>query len=110
VIALLAAGGAGYAISEVQSAKDDSDESSEAANSVRADLEVIREQVDDLEGQLNQTADASTLSQLQDDQAALDKQVKQLERQSEEAGSDDRLTTRLDDLEQRVEDLEQDSN
>jgi hypothetical protein len=110
VIALLAAGGAGYAISEVENTKDENREGNQAVSALRADLEVLREQLDDLEGQVEQAADASTQSRIQDQLGALDKQVKQLERQADESGSDDRLTERLDGLEERVDELEQDSN
>jgi len=114
VIAIAAAGAAGYAISEVENTKDENREGNQAVNALRADLEVLREQVtgrlDDLEGRVGDAADASTQRKLQDDLDALEKQVKQLDEQNDGAAGADNLGTRLDDLEQRVEDLEQDSN
>jgi len=110
VIALLAVGGAGYAISEVENTKDENRDDDQSVSALRADLEVVREQVTDLEGRVDDAADASTQSQIQDQVEALDKQVKQLERQSDEGGSDEQLANRLDDLEQRVEDLEEESS
>jgi hypothetical protein len=61
VIALLAAGGAGYAISEVENAKDENREDDQAVNTLRADLEVLREQVsvDDLEQRIEDLEDDS---------------------------------------------------
>jgi hypothetical protein len=108
-----AAAGAAYSIMEVEDTKDESrEEASEAVNSLRADLEVLREQlterVDTLEGRVDNAADAETQRKLQQDLDALDKRVKELDQQ--DSGTPDNLTTRVDDLEQRVEDLEQDSN
>ena len=51
MLALLAAGGAGYAISEVEDAKDKNKEGNQAVNSLRADFEVFREQVNDRDRQ-----------------------------------------------------------
>ena len=113
VIALLAVGGAGYAISEVENTKDENREGNQAVNALRADLEVFREQVTDrldtVEGRVDDAADARTQRELQDELDALDKRVKQLDQQSDSGDTDD-LTTRIDDLEQRVEDLEEESN
>ena len=107
VIALLAVGGAVYAILQAEDAKDENKQGNQAVNSLRADVEVFREQttqrLDDLESQVGSAADAQTVSKVQDDLAALDKKVKDLEDQSGTSG----LSNRIDDLEQRVEDLEQ---
>ena len=106
VIALAAAGAAVYGIVQANDAKDENQQGNKAVNSLRADLEVFREQttqrLDDLENKVETTADAQTLSKAQDDIAALDKKVKDLEDQS---GTGD-LSNRLDDLENRVDDLE----
>lgn len=116
VIALLAVGGAGYAISEIENTKDENREGSQTAKQLSADLEVLREQVTDhrdrldtVESRVDDAADARTQRELQDELDALDKRVKQLDQQSDDGGTD-ALTTRIDDLEQRVEDLEEDSN
>ena len=113
VIALLAAGGAGYAISEVESAKDENREDDRAVNTLRADLEVLREQVtdrlDEVEGQAQDAADATTQRRLENEIEGLDKRVQRLDQQSG-GGDTDALQNRVDDLEQRVEDVEQDSN
>jgi uncharacterized protein HemX len=109
LIAVLAAGAAGYAISEIENTKDENREGNQAVNSLRADLEVFREQtterLDGLEDRVENTADASELRQIQDDVDALEKQLDQ----QDDGGSDD-LQQQLDDLEQRVQDLEDDSN
>ena len=106
VIALAAAGAAVYGIVQANDAKDENQQGNKAVNSLRADLEVFREQttqrLDDLENKVETSADAQTLSKAQDDIAALDKKVKDLEDQS---GTGD-LSNRLDDLENRVDDLE----
>ena len=113
VIALLAAAGAGYAISEVENAKDENREDDQAVNTLRADLEVLREQVTDrlgkVEGQVGDAADATTQRRLENEIEGLDKRVQQLDEQSD-GGDTDALQNRVDDLEQRVEDLAQDSN
>jgi peptidoglycan hydrolase CwlO-like protein len=113
VIAIAAAGAAGYAISEIENTKDDNREGNQAVSALRADLEVLREQVtdrlDDVEGRVDEAADASDQRKLQDDLDALDKRVKQLDQKSDDGGADG-LATRIDDLEQRVDELEQDSN
>ena len=107
VLALAAAVAAGYAISEIEDTKDQNREGNQAVNSLRADLEVFREQVtqrlDSVENQVENAAGSEDLSKAQDDIAALDKKVKDLEDQS---GSSN-LSNRIDDLEQRVDDLEQ---
>ncbi len=107
VLALAAAGAAVYGIVQAQDAKVENVQGNKAVNSLRGDLEVFREQtpqrLDDLENKVETTADAQTLSKVQDDVAALDKKVKDLEDQS---GTGD-LSNRLDDLENRVDDLEQ---
>ncbi len=109
LIAVLAAGAAGYAISEIENTKDENREGNQAVNSLRADLEVFREQaterLDGLEDRVENTSSASDVRKLQDDLDALEKRVDQQD------GSDtDGLRQRLDDLEQRVDDLEQESN
>lgn len=113
VIALLAVGGAGYAISEIENTKDENREGNQTVKQLSADLEVLREQVTDrldtVESRVDDAADARTQRELQDELDALDKRVKQLDQQSDDGGTD-ALTTRVDDLEQRVEDLEEDSN
>jgi len=107
VLAVAAAAAAAYGIIEAQDAKDENKEGNQAVNSLRADVEVFREQttqrLDSLENDVETAADAQTLTKVQDDLAALDKKVKELEDQS--GGSD--LSNQIDDLEQRVEDLEQ---
>jgi hypothetical protein len=112
VVAVAAAGAAGYAISEVEDAKDENREGSQAVNSLRADLEVFREQtterLDALESQTQNIADASTQRKLQDDLDALEKKVNQLDQQS--GGGSGEIQQQLDDLEQRVDDLENESN
>ena len=109
VLAVLAAGAAGYAISEIEETKDENREGNQAVNSLRADLEVFREQtterLDGLEDRVENTADAADLRKLQDDVDALEKQLDQ-----QDGGNTDDLKQQLDDLEQRVEDLEQESN
>jgi chromosome segregation ATPase len=111
VIALVAAGGAGYAISEIENTKDENREGNQAVNALRADLEVLREQltekIETAESRLDDAADGETQRKLQEDVEALDKQVKELDQQG--GGTDD-LETQLDDLEQRVEDLEEESS
>jgi peptidoglycan hydrolase CwlO-like protein len=113
LVALLAAGAAGYAISEIESAKDENREDDQAVSALREDLEVLREQTgersDALEGRLDDAASAQEQQKLQDDLEALQKRVTKLDQQDDGAENDE-LTTRVDDLEQRVEDLENDSN
>jgi uncharacterized protein HemX len=109
LIAVLAAGAAGYAIAEIENTKDENREGNAAVRSLRADLEAFREQtterLDGLEDRAGNTASAADLRQLQDDVDALEKQLDQLDQQG---GND--LEQQLDDLEQRVQDLEDDSN
>jgi len=104
LIALLAAGGAAYALSEIEATKDENRDDDAAVSSLRADVEVFREQVterlDTLEGRVDDAADAETQRKIQEDLQALQKRVRELGQQG--GGSDD--------LEQRVDDLEQESN
>jgi hypothetical protein len=83
VIAVLAAGAAVYGIVQAEDAKDENKQGNQAVNSLRADLEVFREQttqrLDSLESDVETAADAQTLTKVQDDLAALDKKVKDLE-------------------------------
>ena len=109
LIALLAAGGAGYAIAEIENTKDENREGNAAVNALRADVEVFREQtterLDTVEGRIDDAADANTVRRLENELDAVDKRVSQLSRQDNQG-----LETRIDELEQRVEDLEKDSN
>ena len=111
VIAIAAAGAAGYAISEIESTKDENREDDQAVGALRADLDVAREQlterVDGLETRLQRTADASTQRRLQNDLDALETRVNRLDKQ-DDGGESDEITNRVDDLEQRIEDLEND--
>ena len=113
VIAVAAAGAAGYAISEIESTKDENREDDQAVNTLRADLEVLREQlidrVDNIEGRVDDAASATTQRRLENEIEGLDKRVQTLDDQSG-GGDTDALQNRIDDLEQRVEDLEDDSN
>lgn len=113
VLAVAALGAAGYAISEIENTKDENREGDQAVGALRADLDVLREQLsgrlDAAEGRVDDAADAKTQQKLQDDLAALDKRVDKLAKQDDGAASDE-LATRVDDLEQRIEDLEDESN
>jgi peptidoglycan hydrolase CwlO-like protein len=113
LIALLAAGGAGYAIAEIENTKDENREGNAAVNALRADVEVFREQtterLDTVEGRMDDAADANTVRRLENELDAVDKRVSQLSRQDDQGGSQE-LETRIDELERRVEDLEEDSN
>jgi TolA-binding protein len=112
VVAVLAAAGAGYAISEIESTKDENREDDKAVSTLRADLDVLREQlggrVDDLEKRVDDAGDARTEDKLRDDLDALTKRVEKLDKQ-DDGGESDQITTRVDDLEQRIEDLENDN-
>ena len=114
MLALLAAGAAGYAISEIESTKDENREDDQAVSALREDLEVLREQlggrVDELEGRVDDAADAQTQQKLQDDLTALEKRVKRIDDESGGGVEADELSTRVDELEQRVEDLENDDS
>jgi phage shock protein A len=113
VLAVGALGAAGYAISEIESTKDENREDDQAVGALRADLDVLREQLtgrlDAVEGRVDDAADARTQQKLLDDLAALDKRVEKLAKQDDGGESDD-ITTRVDDLEQRIEDLEDDNS
>jgi TolA-binding protein len=113
VIALAAAGAAGYAISEIESTKDENREDDRAVTALRADLDVLREQVterlDGVERRVDDAADAQALQKLEDDLDAVQKRVARLDRQ-DDGGESDEITTRVDDLEQRIEDLENDKD
>ena len=113
VIAIAAAGAAGYAISEIESTKDENREDDQAVSALRADLDVLRERMngrlDAVEGRVDDAADASAQRKLRDDLDALDKRVARLDKQ-DDGGESDAITTRVDDLEQRIEDLEDDDN
>ena len=112
VIAVGAAGAAGYAISEIESTKDENREDDQAVGALRADLDVLREQMgkrlDSVEGRVDDAADADTQRKLRDDLDALDKRVARLDKQ-DDGGESDAITSRVDDLEQRIEDLEDDN-
>ena len=114
VIALIGVGGAAYAISEIESTKDQNREDDAAVAAVREDLEVLREQlggrVDSLEQQVDDAPSAQEVERLQSQLDALDKRVKRLDEESGGGAEADELATRLDDLEQRVEDLESDDS
>jgi TolA-binding protein len=109
VVAVLAAAGAGYAISEIESTKDENREDDRAVSTLRADLDVLREQlsdrIDGLETRTDEAADAQTVNKLKTDLEAIDKRVTKLDKQ-DDGGESDEITTRVDDLEQRIEDLE----
>ena len=109
VLAIAAAGAAGYAISEIESTKDENREDDQAVSALRADLDVAREQlgerIEGLETRVEQAADESTQRRLQNDLEALEKRVTRLDRQ-DDGGESDQITNRVDDLEQRIEDLE----
>ena len=113
VLVVAALGAAGYAISEIESTKDENREDDQAVNALRADLDVLRERVtsrlDALEGRVDDAADATTQRKLQEDLEALDKRVSKLDKQ-DDGGESDEITTRVDDLEQRIEDLENDDS
>jgi TolA-binding protein len=112
LLVLLAVGAAAYAIFQVEDAKDDNREGSREVNTLRADVEVLRDQLterlDTVEGRLDDTADDATLRRLSRDLGALDRRVEDLEQPGGAGG--DNLAQRVDDLEQRVDDLEQESN
>ena len=114
VIALLGVGAGAYAISEIESTKDENREDDQAVSALREDLEVLREQlggrVDSLEQQVDDAASAQEMQNLQDDLEALDKRVKKLDEESGGGAEADEVNTRIDDLEQRVEDLENDDS
>jgi hypothetical protein len=109
VLAVAGVGGAGYAVSEIESTKDENREDDQAVGALRADVDVLREQLgerlDAVEGRLENAADSDTQQKLQDDLKALDKRVDELDKQ-DDGGESDEITTRVDDLEQRVEELE----
>jgi len=113
LIALLAAGGAGYAISEIENTKDENREGNAAANALRADVEVFREQaterLDTLENRLDDSADATAVRRLENELDAVDRRVGRLDREGDQGGTQ-QLETRVDELETRVEELEEDSN
>jgi phage shock protein A len=110
VLAVVAVAAAGYAISEIESAKDENREDDRAVSSLRADLDVVREQLEGriaaVDGRVDNAATAADQKKLRDD---LDKRVSKLDRQ-DDGGESDAISTRVDDLEQRIEDLEDDSN
>ena len=114
VIALLGVGAAGYAISEIESTKDENREDDQAVSALREDLEVLREQlggrVDSLEQRVDDAAGLQELEQVQQDVDGLDKRVKRLDEESGGGAEADELATRIDDLEQRIEDLENDDS
>jgi polyhydroxyalkanoate synthesis regulator phasin len=114
VIALLGAGAAGYAISEIESTKDENRKDDQAVSALREDLEVLREQlggrVDSLEQRVDDAASVQELEQVQKDVDGLDKRVKRLDEESGGGAEADELTTRIDELEQRIEDLENDDD
>ena len=114
VIALIGVGGAAYAISEIESTKDQNRKDDAAVAAVREDLEVMREQlggrVDSLEQQVDDAPSAQEVERLQSQVEALDKRVKRLDEESGGGAEADELATRLDDLEQLVEDLENEDN
>lgn len=113
LVALLAAGAAGYAISEIESAKDENREDDQAVSALRADLDVMREQLgerlDALERRADDAAEAQALQKAEDGLDALQKRVARLDRE-DDGGESDEITTRVDDLEQRIEELENDNN
>jgi DNA-binding transcriptional MerR regulator len=113
VLTIAALGAAGYAISEIESTKDENREDDQAVGALRADLDVLREQLterlDAVERRVDDAADAKTQRKLQDDLDAIDKRVTKLDKQ-DDGGESDEITTRVDDLEQRIEDLENDKS
>jgi polyhydroxyalkanoate synthesis regulator phasin len=113
VIALLAAAAAGYAISEIESTKDENREDDRAVGALRADLDVLRKQlgerIDAVERRADDAADAQALQKVEGDLDALQKRVARLDREDDN-GESDEISTRVDDLEQRIEDLENDNN
>lgn len=113
VLAVVALGAAGYAISEIESTKDENREDDRAVSSLRADLDVVREQLNEriaaVDGRVDNAATAEDQTKLRNDLDALDKRVSKLDEQDDGGESDD-ISTRVDDLEQRIEDLENDSN
>ena len=113
VLALLGGGGAGYAISEIEDTKDENQDRQRGrqlacGRTSRSSGSRSTQRLDRLEGRVDDTADAQTCSKLQDDVDALDKQVSSST--SRAAAVPTTSSSQLDDLEQRVEDLEQDSN
>ena len=113
VLAVVAAAAAGYAISEIESTKDENREDDRAVANLRADLDVFREQMDErvekLQGQLGDTAAASSVRRIEADLDKLDKRVSELDQQ-DDGGESDQISTRVDDLEKRIEDLENDDS
>ena len=113
VLVVAALAGAGYAISEIESTKDENRKDDQAVTALRADLDVLRgqltERLDAVEGRADDAAAARTVQKVQDDLEALDKRVKKLAKQ-DDGGESDEIATRVDDLEQRIEDLEDDNS
>jgi TolA-binding protein len=113
VVAVAAAAGAGYAISEIESTKDENRDDDRAVAVLRADFDTLRQQltprIDALEEKVDDAADAQTLQKLQDDLDALDKRVEKLDKQ-DDGGESDAISARVDELEERVNDLEDKNN
>lgn len=111
VIALAAAAGAGYAISEIESTKDENREDDQAVSALRGDVEKLREQaterLDGVERRVDDAADAQAVQKLEDDLDAVQKRVARLDRE-DDGGESDEITARVDELEERIKDLEDD--
>ena len=109
VIAVLAAGAAGYAISEIESTKDENREDDQAVSALQTDIEALEQELtgrlDRVEADVGQAATRAQAEKLQEDLAALEKRVSKLDQQ-DDGGESDAISSRVDDLEQRVEDLE----
>ena len=113
LIAVAALAGAVYAITEIESTKDENREDDQAVSALRADLEALREELterlDTLERRVDDAADARTQRRLAQDLDALDRRVGRLDRQ-DDGGESDEIARRVDDLERRIENLANDQN